>query len=70
MIRAKKEELMELRIKAGMSKLDLAQKMGVNHSVICRAERGCNVSPKTAKAICDTLGAGFDDLFAICAERG
>ena len=69
MLYAKKEDLMERRVKSGMSKLELARRIGSNHSVVCRAEAGNNVSPKTAKAICDVLGARFDDLFIIDMKK-
>lgn len=69
MLHVKKEEFVERRIKAGMSKLELARRIGANHSVVCRAEAGNNVSPKTAKAICDVLGARFDDLFIIDMKK-
>ena len=65
MIVSKSLILEEERVKRGLTKTDLANQIGVNHSVIVRAEKAGNVSPKTAKAICDFFGMEFSQLFSI-----
>lgn len=69
MIVAKVEALQKARILRGLSKTELAYKIGVNHSVIVRAEQSKGVSPKTSKAICDFLGVPFDSIFNIVEIR-
>ena len=51
------------RVKRGLSKTDLAQKLGVNHSVIVRVEQAKGTRPRTAKAICDFFNLPVDELF-------
>lgn len=53
------------RVSRGLTKSDLAQQIGVTHSVIIRAEKEGIVSPKTAKAISDYFGVPFFDIFVV-----
>ena len=64
-VKANGNSLTECRIRAGLSKSDLARQIGVHHSNISRAEAGNGVSPKTAKKICDKLEKPFDEIFSI-----
>ena len=70
LIKAREGVLMRRRILEGWSMHDMAQKAGINRSVICRAENGGGVNPKSAKAICAVLGTDFDTLFEIVQCRG
>ena len=56
------------RVKRGLSKTDLAQKLGVNHSVIVRVEQAKGTRPRTAKAICDFFNLPFEELFTIVEQ--
>lgn len=69
MIVANAEVLQKERILRGLNKTELAHKIGVNHSVIVRAEQSKGVSPKTSKAICDFFGIPFDAIFHIVKTR-
>lgn len=53
------------RILAGLNKQDVADKAGIPHSSVIRAERSKGVSAKTAAGICAVLGMEFDKLFTI-----
>lgn len=64
-VKANGNSLAECRIRAGLSKSDLARLIGVNHCIISRAEAGNGVSPKMAKKICDKLEKPFDEIFSI-----
>lgn len=65
MIEANKAALVYERVKRGMSKTELAKQIGVNHSVIVRAEQEKSVSPRTAKRLCDFFDLPFETLFTI-----
>ena len=66
MVYPKVTTLRERRIKAGFSMRGLAMKAGVHYATVSNVERtGHNVTPATAKALCDALHAPFDDLFTI-----
>jgi len=68
-IYANAELLERARSKNGMTKKDLAKKIGSSHSVIVRAEQSKGVSPSTAKKLCEALGLDFDELFKV-GKRG
>lgn len=65
MIVVEKRALEIERSKQGLSKSELAEQIGVSHSVIVRAEQGKSVSPKTASLLCDFFNIPFDSLFTI-----
>lgn len=69
MLYAKTKELTEQRVSKGWSKTELAKKSKVLHSSIVRAEQGCSVSPKSAKAIADALEMPVLDLFTVSTRR-
>lgn len=65
-IRAKGKNLAEARIRKFLTVKELAEMTSVNVAIICRSENGkSSPNPKAAKAICEALGAEFDDLFEI-----
>lgn len=68
MIVANTKLLKTERVKRGLSKTDLAKKLGVNHSVIVRVEQAKGTSPRTAKAICDFFNLSFEELFTIVEQ--
>jgi DNA-binding XRE family transcriptional regulator len=68
MIVANTKLLKTERVKRGLSKTDLAKKLGVNHSVIVRVEQAKGTSPRTAKAICDFFNLPFEELFTIVEQ--
>lgn len=60
------EELKKARILNGYSARAFAKKCGLNGATIANIEKHPkNVTPKTAKIICDTLGKDFEELFDI-----
>lgn len=62
----KTKELGSARLKAGLSLRGLAIKTKVHYSTLSNAENGKgSVSPRIAKAICEALGYGFEELFEI-----
>lgn len=66
----KSKNLSQARIRNGYSLRDLAAKSKVHYSTISNLENGrTSVTPKTAKAICDTLNKEFDELFEIVERR-
>lgn len=65
MVKVKGDSLTRMRVRAGFTASALARKIGATGCVITKAESGNGVYPHTAKAICDALGADFDDLFEI-----
>jgi DNA-binding XRE family transcriptional regulator len=65
MIVVKNRQLEKKRAEHGFTKKELADRIGVCHSVIVRAEQMKGVSPKTAKSLCDTLDSSFDELFEL-----
>ena len=67
MIVANTKLLKTERVKRGLSKTDLAKKLGVNHSVIVRVEQARD-KPRTAKAICDFFNLPFEELFTIVEQ--
>lgn len=58
--------LRELRLKAGLTQLQLAEKSGVNARQIRRVELGTsqieNVTLINAKRLADALGVGIEEL--------
>ncbi|HBX88540.1 MAG TPA: XRE family transcriptional regulator [Marinilabiliaceae bacterium] len=68
MIVAKTKVLETERVKRGLTKTELAKQIGVNHSVIVRAEQAKGISPKTSKALCDFLNLPFESLFSIVEQ--
>lgn len=70
MIVASTHILQTERAKRGLTKTDLANKIGVSHSVIVRVEQGKGISPRNAKMICDYLGIPFDTVFMVVEKEG
>ena len=71
LIKPKIKQLIECRIKAGLTMRDLGKKSGVNVSSICNIEAGRTMpNPSTAKKLRMALEKEFDDLFEIveCKE--
>lgn len=60
-----KKEIQIIRIKKGLSLSELANRMGVNASVVARMEKGQPVRPTTAKKVCAALNETFETLFTI-----
>lgn len=60
-----KREFQAIRIKKGLSLSELANKMGVNASVVARMEKGQPVRPATARKVCVALNETFETLFTI-----
>lgn len=59
-------KLSELRIKQGMSQVELAKVVGVSKQSINGVERGrTNPAPLLAKNIAEALGISFDDIFSL-----
>jgi DNA-binding XRE family transcriptional regulator len=58
--------LKEFRVKAGLTQVDLAEKVGVKQSTIAMLETGKNKSPRieVAKKICKVLGCTMDELYS------
>jgi transcriptional regulator with XRE-family HTH domain len=66
MIKPRVTEIRTTRIKNGLSSRALAAKAGIHFSTATLLEKdGHNVSPATAKAVCDALFVPFDELFII-----
>jgi putative transcriptional regulator len=64
MIKTKIDALIDIRIKKGFSQRELARKTGLSCSFISQIEKkNRNVSPSTAKKICDALEVDFEDIF-------
>jgi DNA-binding XRE family transcriptional regulator len=58
--------LREMRLRAGMSQVELAAKIGTSQSRIARLEAGKeNVSLLTAKKLADALGVDLDNIAAV-----
>lgn len=57
-------KLKEFRIKAGLTQVDLAEKVGVRQSTIAMLEAGKNKLPRmeTLLKICDALNCTVDEL--------
>lgn len=69
-IRAKCEEIVRARIRAGMSQRELAARAGLGNGYISQIERGLvNPGPKAARKITEALGADFDSLFEVVMEQ-
>jgi len=66
MVQPNTTAIREKRIKAGYSMRSLAAKARIHYATISNLERpGHNVSPSTAKALCDALDVPFDEIFTI-----
>lgn len=60
----------EHRYKKGLTLQDLSRISGINAGTINRIEQGVSSPrPKTAKALCEALGADFNDLFIQVAQK-
>lgn len=59
----------KVRMEAGLSMNQLAEKASVPVSVISRMEKGKPIVPKTAKAISKALNKSFEELFIIEKEN-
>lgn len=65
-IKAKGNQLVEIRIKKGLTVRKLHELSGVNTAVINRTEKGMSSpNPKTAQRLCKALGVNFDEIFQI-----
>ena len=65
-IMANCSKLVELRIKAGLSRVALAERTGASQPTISRIESGkASASPILANKIAESLGIPFDDIFSI-----
>lgn len=63
---AKKDVFTKTRVKKGLSLNTIAKIANLHYTTINRIENGkTNVSPETAKKVCDALGLEFDELFNI-----
>jgi transcriptional regulator with XRE-family HTH domain len=51
--------LQELRLRAGLSRRELAQRAGVLNDTIARAERGGIPQPKAQKKVADALSEAY-----------
>lgn len=59
------DNLKLIRERKGVTQADLAQKLGVTHSMVCQIERGTKtLSLPLAKEISEILGCSIEDLFA------
>ena len=66
LIITKTYELKSRIIKAGFTGKSFAEKAGISQSYIVQILAGRkNVSPPTAKKICDALQCSFDDIFVL-----
>lgn len=64
------EKIALFRLKRGLSLRAVSEISGIDTVTINRLELGkSNPRPKTVKALCDALGASFDDLFTVDNER-
>lgn len=62
---ANKEAIIKLRILKGFSQNELAKKASVSNTVIIRIEQGKNITPASAKKVCNALGIDFEQIFHI-----
>lgn len=63
-IRVKVPQLIEARVRAGLSQRALARAAGISSGYMAQIEAGTHdPSPAVAKRLCDALGLTFDDLF-------
>lgn len=70
-MKCKSIELMRARIIRGLTQTGLAEKIGINKSLISRLESGRGqTSPANVIKICKALGAKFEDLFEIVEKKG
>jgi len=68
MIKVNTQQLVRLRIKAGLSQRALAKQTGLSSAYLSQLERGKrNPGPDVAKRICSALGVDFETLFNIKA---
>lgn len=66
MIRPRIEALIKARIEAGLTQRAMNRKLGKSSGYMSLVENGrSNVSPESAKQICELLGRRFDELFYI-----
>lgn len=62
----KTEQLIEARIRKGLSQRGLATKAGITSGYISQIENGLyNPSPKVAQKIAEALSIDFDEIFLI-----
>ena len=62
----KTNKLVELRIKQGLSQIDLARGVGITSGYMSQIESGLSTpSPKVAKLIAEVLRADFDTIFLL-----
>ena len=65
-IKVKGDAMEVIRTRGGFSVRQLAIAIKINAAALHRIENGeGHPLPSTAKAICDTLGRDFDDLFEL-----
>lgn len=65
-IRTKRRQLVETRVKAGYSQRGLARAAGLTSGYMSQIERGLrHPGPAAAKKICMALNVEFDDLFEL-----
>lgn len=66
MIKARKNSLKIIRLKAGLLQREVAKGIGISENSYSIIERGTrSVGGKTARAICNLLSITFDEAFEI-----
>jgi len=71
MITVKTRDLKRLILKAGLTQAAFSKKIGVTQGYVSQLLMGKrSVSAPTAKAITESLGCTFDDVFEVAKERG
>lgn len=59
------QKLQEARKREGLTQIELAEKVGIDHSAIARFEKGIRIpSLMTAKCLADVLNMSLDDLLS------
>lgn len=61
-IRTNGAKVAEARIRAGLTRADLAERIGVDRSTIHRIEEGAQPKPQTLLALASVLGCDINDL--------
>ncbi|KEO84914.1 helix-turn-helix domain-containing protein [Tumebacillus flagellatus] len=65
-IQSKYPAFIQRRIRAGFSQRRLAHESGLSSPFISQVENGNrNIGPEAAKAICEVLKCGFDEIFEL-----
>lgn len=69
-LKVKIEQLIEIRIRKGMSQTELASKAGITSGYVSQIEHGhYSPSPKAAHRIARALGVEFDEIFLLDKPR-